>query len=211
MHAPQVGRARARLKLGDLQGVIADAHAVSVGFECLAAYDASPARRQNSAVARLLNRSASVPVEYRELEVDGVTDPRAPTYATGAVTTDGATPHSNQHAYPNRGSDTPAATRCEAQLMTAEAEGGRTAVDMINMLRGAYNLPHSLSTDPAEIEAQVREERRLELWIQGTGMADMLRWNEPFPAGADHHDRACGTGTCAPLPDPGRCCGPIIN
>lgn len=98
-----------------------------------------------------------------------------------------------------------------AQLMIAQVEGGRTAIGMISMLRGAYNLFHFSSTDPAEIEAQVREGRRRKLWIQGTRMADMLQWNEPFPTRAGHRRRAYGAGTCAPLPDPGRCCGRSIN
>jgi hypothetical protein len=95
--------------------------------------------------------------------------------------------------------------------MIAEAQGGQTAVDVINTLRatvgtlpwvtGLHNLPQFSSTDPAVIEATLHEERRRELWLHGTRLGDMLRWGEPFQQGNDHRGRAFFDNTCMPLPD----------
>jgi hypothetical protein len=85
--------------------------------------------------------------------------------------------------YTSRATPIPFATWKEAQLMIAEVEGGQTAVGIINTLRDFHSLPHFSSTDPTEIRNQVLEERRRELWLQGTRMGDMLRLGIPFPTG----------------------------
>ena len=202
INAAQVGRARARLNLGDAQGVLSDANAVPEGFVWFATYDASPSRRRNVVFDIFSGRSSSVPVEYQNLEVQGVADPRVQAHATGQLATDGVNQHWMQDKYPSRSADIPMASWREAQLMIAEVEGGQTAVNIINVLRDTYSLPNFSSTDAAEIEAQVQEERRRELWLQGARMGDMLRWNLPFATGVDHRGRAYGIGTCAPLPQP---------
>ncbi len=63
-------------------------------------------------------------------------------------------------------------------------------------------LPQFVSSDPAEIRAQVEEERRRELWLQGHRLGDMLRWGTPFPTGLDQRGRQYGSNTCIPIPDP---------
>lgn len=84
--------------------------------------------------------------------------------------------------------------------MIAEVEGGQRAVDIINTLRATHNLPKFASSDPAEIRRTVLEERRRELWLQGTRLGDMLRTNQPFLTGVDPRGGPYGDGTCLPFP-----------
>ena len=102
--------------------------------------------------------------------------------------------------------------------MIAEVSGGQTAVDIINDLRatvsdldfvdGAHpGLPAFASNDEAEISAQVWEERRRELFLQGTKIGDMLRLDIPgidtddFETGVNQRGNPYGPHTCYPLPD----------
>ena len=52
MTAAYIGRARARLNLGDATGVVADASTVPQGFEFVSTYDATPNRRTNKIYTR---------------------------------------------------------------------------------------------------------------------------------------------------------------
>ena len=200
--AAQIGRARARLNLGDASGVVADASLVPAGFEYFATYDLTPNRRQNRIASLFEGKSLSVPPQSRNLEVGGVADPRVIAINTGEIASDGVGEFWDQVKYADLASEIPLATWREAQLMIAEVSGGQTAVDIINALRATHSLPAFTSTVPADIEAQVHEERRRELWMQGHRMGDMLRWNEPFPSGFDHRGRAYNEeNTCMALPN----------
>lgn len=83
--------------------------------------------------------------------------------------------------------------------MIAEVEGGQTAVNIINRLRETFDLPPFSSTDEEEIRAQVREERRRELFLQGTRIGDKLRWNEPWATGVNQRGEPYSDRTCIPL------------
>ena len=213
MTAARIGRARARLNLGDGPGVVDDASQVlPVGFEFFSTYDLTPDRRQNRVVERFEGKNLSVPPESRNLDVGGVADPRVIAINTGEVANDGVGDFWDQGKWADRATGIPLATWREAQLMIAEVSGGQTAVDIINTLRATHSLPAFASSVPADIEAQVHEERRRELWMQGTRMGDMLRWNEPFPSGFDHRGRAYNTeNTCMALPNLERLGNPSIN
>ena len=189
-----VGRARANLHLGNLSEVIADASAVD--FEFVRNIDRSGINefrfnqvfhRSNEDLAYSVGNLQST---YREVEVDGVwtllvdgvPDPRVRSRDDG-IGANQFTPQYSQLKYLSRSDPIPFATWKEAQLMIAEVEGGGTAVDIINMLRDYHGLPHFASADPGAIRAQVLEERRRELWLQGVRMGDMLRLGIPFPTG----------------------------
>jgi hypothetical protein len=89
----------------------------------------------------------------------------------------------------------------EAQLIIAEVMGGQTAVDIVNVLHQRAGLPAFSSSDPAEIAAQVREERRRELFLEGHRINDLLRFGLPFPSGPHPiGGNVHGTTTCLPLP-----------
>ena len=100
-----------------------------------------------------------------------------------------------QNKYRENADPIPFATWREAQLMKAEALGGQDAVDIINLLRtnpaglhanidaSAWPLPtadYLAGASNAEIMEAVREERRRELFGQGTRAGDKIRWNEEF-------------------------------
>jgi hypothetical protein len=50
------------------------------------------------------------------------------------------------------------------------------------------------------IQAQVVEERRRALWLEGQRMNDMLRLHLPFASGTAPNGHKYGTQTCFPLP-----------
>jgi starch-binding outer membrane protein, SusD/RagB family len=201
VHLAHVGRARARLNLGDGPGAVADASVVPEGFVYHATYDTSPTRRQ-SLVEQLNGEWYTVHPDFRMLTVDGVPDPRVPTEKMDRLTQTGAE-WWEQRKFADSGTDIPFASWREAQLMIAEVEGGQIAVDVINRLRDTYALPHFDSADSAEIRAQVLEERRRELWIQGTKIGDDLRTGEYQNWDTEGHPlgRTYGTETCIPIPD----------
>src|SRR5690606_32827694 len=196
-----VGRARARLNLGDAAGVVEDASQVDEGFVRYATASSTTGRRYNTVyVQNNEGRAVSIAPEYRGLTVDGVPDPRVRLEHYGEGTGfDNLTDMWGQTKYMSRGSPMPFSTWREAQLMIAEVEGGQTAVNIINRLRETFDLPPFSSTDEAEIRAQVREERRRELFLQGTRIGDKLRWNEPWATGVNQRGEPYSDRTCIPL------------
>ena len=198
-----VGRARARLHLGDHAGVLADAGQVDEGFVRNATYSDASSRRWNK-----LFEFGSVPEQDRDLEVDGVIDPRVTAVFTGEEATLRLLPIWTQQKYTARSSPIPFSSWREAQLMMAEVEGGQAAVDIINELRatvadlpwvtGDHDLPEFVSADPDEIREQVLEERRRELWLTGNRLGDMLRLGLPFPTGQNPRGHLYEDNTCIP-------------
>ena len=128
----------------------------------------------------------------------GVDDPRVPIIydPDGALEGRiGSFRMRRQQKYTARADPIPFATWREAQLMKAEALGGQEAIDIINTLRtnpaglpmriddSAWPLPtadYLIGASDAEIMEAVREERRRELFMQGTRGGDKLRWNESW-------------------------------
>lgn len=216
-----VGRARTRLNLGNTGGVVEDASQVDRGFVRYADLDITD-DRLNNRVFNYVNRNqgnSSVHTDYRNLVVDGMPDPRVPLEHLADVQPfDGVSELWIQHKYTDLGSDIPFASWREAQLMIAEVSGGQTAVNIINDLRATVSeldfvdsahpgLPAFASSDDAEIRAQVWEERRRELFLQGTKIGDMLRLDIPgvdtddFETGVNQRGNPYGPHTCYPLPD----------
>jgi starch-binding outer membrane protein, SusD/RagB family len=198
----RVGRARAKLNLGDGAGVLEDAGAVSEGFVRYADRTPTSPQTQNVIYDETRDNSIAVTATYLDLKVDGLPDPRVPVRHVGfGIGADGLTDVWAQLKYTTLGDDIPFASWREAQLMIAEVQGGQTAVDIINGLRATHNLPSFSSDDPAAIRAQVLEERRRELWLQGTRLGDMLRNDIPFTTGLTPKLEPYGTLTCIPLPE----------
>lgn len=191
LNAAYVGRARARLNMGNNpSGVVEDASKVPLNFRFVATYDASPFRRTNKIHRRsnvgeeiMPDRSylnLTVAADGRLTVNDGVPDPRVVLVELAKKEPRGVLRFRQQGKYLSDDADIPFATGREAQLMIAEARGGQTAVNIINTLRATHGLPRFSSSDPAEITATLREERRRELWMQGTRAGDMLRWGTAF-------------------------------
>lgn len=229
-----LGRARVRFAQRDLQGAAADAGQVQPGFTAWVTRDGNVrprwnqvfqhhTRNQYSTVADTVwhqgqmvspgYRNAAIDAQGNTTHGDGVPDPRVPVEFTGGVGQDGVTPHWIQTKYPAHSSDIPLARWAEAQLILAEVEGGQQAVDRINGLRDVHGLPHFQASDPATIQAQIREERRREFFYEGRFHADKLRYDLWFPRGEgfNHKGMAYGTTTCLPLADAERVNNPNLN
>jgi len=215
-----MGRARARLDQNNLTGADEDAKQVPPGFVYNATADISNGVRTNRVYQQFNLHVASVTPQFIGLTVptaDGgtVPDTRIADSATGRNGADAKTPMTASNKYPTGATPIPIGSYAEAQLIIAEAEGGQTAVSIINNLRVAAGLPGAFqSSDPDVIKAQVIAERSRELYLQGTRLYDMRRLNLPLvpPAGADYlHGGTYGTQVCLPLPDVERNSNPNIT
>jgi starch-binding outer membrane protein, SusD/RagB family len=195
------GRARVRMNLGQHEAAAQDAAQIPEGFVRYAEHSTVEDVRENRVWGVVNHAQAmSVTTEYRDLDVDGVPDPRVPVLDTGGPGQDGVTRSWVQLKYPAADSWTPIASWEEAQLIIAEAEGGQVAVDIINRLRDEWGLPHFSSGDPDEILEQVVEERKRQLFAEGHRLNDMLRHDIPFPGPTDHQGATYGPMTCMFLP-----------
>ena len=210
-----VGKARALLNLGRKTEAAAAAKQVPQGFVHNAAYSTSTPRRSNRVYLNShSNKYTAVHEAYRDLMVGDVPDPRvALQYTPGSVGHDNFTALYLQRKYPAATTPIPMATWREAQLIVAEAELGQSAVDRINALRTFHQLPQytpASVSDDAAILAQVIEERRRELFLEGHRLGDKLRYGIPFPTGLNHKNEAYGPITCMPLPESERLSNPNI-
>jgi hypothetical protein len=200
-----VGRARVLLNLGRKADAAAAAKQVPAGFVFNATYSTANPRRQNRVfLNNQQNRYVTFPAEYRGLTVGGVADTRVRIDGPTGLGQDAKTPFYSQAKYPAANSPIPIATWREAQLIVAEAELGQSAVDRINALRDLARLPRYAPANVADnqaILAQVIEERRRELFLEGHRLSDMLRFRIPFPTGLNHLGEPYGPTTCLPLPD----------
>lgn len=208
-----VGRARTRLNLGNPAGALADARLVTADYVRNATASTIASRRENRVVEQNNNSQAvSVGPTYRALEFGGVADPRVRVTDTGRNATDGTRIWA-QNKYSGLAAPLPIATWDEAQLIIAEVEGGQTAVDIINMFHARAGLPAFSATDPAAIRAQVIQERRRELFLEGHHLGDVIRYGlsltpatgTPFAKGGTY-----GSTTCLPLPNIERLNNPAI-
>jgi hypothetical protein len=122
-----------------------------------------------------------------------------------------------QNKYADLATGIPLATWDEAQLIIAEVQGGQTAVNIINMFRARAKLPLFASADPAAIRAQVIEERRRELFLEGHHLGDIIRYDLPltpapgaaFAKGGQYGPE--GNELCLPLPNIERFNNPLIG
>jgi len=217
-----VGRARAALGRGDRATAMADAQQVTdPSFVLNATYSGATARRENSIWVSLFRGGfATIDDPFRSVTVPGpvgsIPDPRVPvakrTAAAGDVRGhDGVTLIFATAKYPAISSPIAIAKWAEAQLIVAEVQGGQVAVDLINGLRHRAGLSAASDVSggtAAAIQAQVVEERRRELFLDGHRLGDMIRSQLPLypPAGRPFTPETAkggvyGSQVCFPLPD----------
>ena len=213
LNAAYAGRARVRLYQHNAAGAIADAQLVPAGFVFNAAMDATNARRFNH-VFQAISTAGTATVEptARALATEnGQVDPRSAMVLLKTTPADGV----NQIYIPakyNAASLTagealpmPIARYAEAQLVLAEAEGGQSAVDIINAMRAAVNLnPYTGATDAASITALIASERQRVLFLEGFRGFDIERLNLPLvPAAGSAYLQGgvYGATICLPVPD----------
>jgi hypothetical protein len=219
LNAAYVGRARVRLYQGNTAGAIADAQLVPKGFVFNASTDASDGggRRANRVYAAT-QQVGDYTVEPAALNLkteNGEADPRAAIVTTTTRPADSKSviyvpaKYSSGPTQNNTVGDAiplPIARYEEAQLILAEAQGGTTAVTIINALRAAVPLkPYTGPTDATSIKSLVIDERRRTLFVEGFRNYDLQRFNLTLnPAVGSTYPRvggSYGSTTCLPLPD----------
>ncbi len=203
-----LGRARARLGLGNLPGAAEDAALIPEGFLVEATYSGTRTRRENRVftfVSLFLNGTVDVP--FRDLTFDGVPDPRVTVIDAETVGADNVTPIFLPAKYPGFDSPIPVARWEEAQLILAEAAVAAGdvagAVGIINTLHANAGLPPYAGGTPDEVMSQIIEERRRELFLEGHRLGDIIRYGLPlFPAPGTpfYVGGEFGTQVCFPLP-----------
>jgi starch-binding outer membrane protein, SusD/RagB family len=202
-----VGRARARLDMGDAAAAKADADLVPPDFVYYASA-ASRADRQHNRVFDASNpisgSSASVDTQYYRMH-----DPRVPVDSTGR-TTGRRVLFFAQTKYTSADTPIPIASGKEAQLISAEGDiaAGQyhDAVLKMNAIRAdRYSMaPYAGPEDEASVRALLVEERRRDLFLEGQRLGDVQRFNvalKPAPGAAFVFGGTYGTTTCLPLPD----------
>jgi starch-binding outer membrane protein, SusD/RagB family len=213
-----VGRARARLNIGDYAGARADAALVPSGFVRNVSASDATLRRQNRITAEnsVTNRNQSIGEPYRSMN-----DTRVPVVQTNLFSAH--TPpiqHYYQTKYPNTATPIPLATWEEAQLIIAEADI-RGSVNLANALlilnasrtRGGQPVPFAGVTE-AEYLAELIDQRRRELFLESHHLGDILRYGIPVQPAAgspSHFGGPYGDQICMPLPSVERQSNPLIT
>lgn len=204
------GRARANFDLGNNAAALEDAQRIPEGFEYVMTASGTNSRRSNrifvqSGPGAAGGSSLSVAEPYRNLEWQGVPDPRVVAIDAGS-NDDAGRPRFWQGKYESLDDPIPIASWDEMQLIIAEIEGGQTAVDIINAFHARAGLPAFDATglSEAEILEHVVEERRRELWLEGHRFHDIRRLNlelTPEPGTPHRRGGLYGSTRCFPLPD----------
>jgi starch-binding outer membrane protein, SusD/RagB family len=209
-----LGRARAKLNLGDYPGAKTDAAQVPSGYvRLVSASDAAP-RRQNRITSEnsSANRSLSVGQPYRSMG-----DARVPVTATTLTSATGVV-HYYQTKYPTTATPLPLATYEEAQLIIAEADirAGSlvTALPILQASRTRGGQGVFAGVTQAEYLAELIDQRRRELFAESHHLGDVLRYNialTPAAGTAYHFGGTYASQVCLPLPSAERLNNPLIG
>ena len=220
LHFAQLGRARAYLDLGDLANAATDAAEIPEGFVVSVNTDAADVRRQNLVYIHLTQGGfSSVDPSFRNVMWDSVPDPRVATTDMGVKGTDGHTQLWAANKYATITAPMPVAKWAEAQLILAEAAVAANqlsdAESIINALHTRAGIPvyDATGASQEEVMAQVIEERRRELFLEGHRLGDIRRYELPLvpaPGSTYINGGSYGDQRCFPLPDVERIHNPNI-
>ncbi len=219
-----LGRARTLLDLGQPAAAATDAAKIPAGFVVNMSTDAVNVRRENWVFASINIGPPYSTVEpiSRGLTVNGAPDPRVAVTNTGKAGTTSGTQVWTVDKYPALNTPIPITRWAEAQFIIADAKLAANdiagAVAAINAVRATHpGLPAYDATGQtlAQVQTQLVEERRRELFLEGHRLGDLRRYNLPFlplagtpyPGGGGVY----GTQTCFPLPDVERINNPNIS
>ncbi len=212
-----MGRARARLGRGDLQGARDDASLVTSTFLYQVTASSASTRRQNRAWAQSSSgfHLTSVSSLYRSMA-----DPRVP-FADAHDNAAWGTPIFIQLKYPAAGSPFRLASGSEAKLIIAEvdiatatAASLQNAQAIVNSFRARGNQPALTSLDADTLRVALIDQRRREFFLESQHLGDLIRFNvTPTPAAGTRHPNGYfyGTQLCLPLPDVERQNNPVLQ
>lgn len=207
-----VGRARARQDQNNMTGARADAVLVPANFVFNATTSAVSGRRNNRVYneSNTLGVSSSVGARYRTLN-----DPRVPVQNLNRPNSLGVQAWA-QLKYTSAVAPIPLATGDEAQLIIAEADAASNsanALSIINAFRAKGNQgAYAGATDATSLKNEVIDQRRRALFLTGTHLGDIVRYNltltpasgTNYPAGSQFGTQRCtgsDTRLGLPLPD----------
>jgi hypothetical protein len=227
LNLARVGRARARLNQAVVDNAVVnatkfaeareDAAAVPPGFVYNMTASGTNNRRENRVWDEnnaTFTPSSTVGLHYRNLN-----DPRVPVRDLGRQAGGTRVPLWLQLKYPAASSPIPIASYDEAQLIVAEVDAANpatagNAVIIIDNFRipngqGAYTGP----VTPAALKAEIIDQRRRELFLEGQHLGDVIRYSIPlrpdpnttFPGGGTYQNQVC-----MPLPDVERLNNPSV-
>ena len=215
-----LGRARTELNLGNSADAATDAAQIPLGFEVDIDHDATATRRQNLVFIQTLQGAfASVDTSIQN-RYAADHDPRIAVTDTHQLGSDGATEIFSANKDAVATAPQALAKYSEAQLIIAENDantgdlnGAKTIINALRTAAGqpAFN-PGSL-TLPVVI-AEIVEQRRRELFLEGHRMGDIRRLGLPLsPAtGAPYVSGGTyGDQSCFPLPNVERINNPNLG
>lgn len=209
--AALVGIARAHLQAGRDAEAAAAAAQVDPGFVYEFRYvdDAANRGRVGNNVWNFTTsrQSLVVPPEYRDIADAG--DTRIKYDDSGRLAQDSELQFYRQLKFPGYGVNIRLASGLEARYIIAEATGSmQDQLDLINERRAVGGQGTFSSSDPAEVFAELMEQRARDFWLEGKKMGDYRRNGHavPYviPDNAQYYKPGVGTmgdQQCWPVPD----------
>jgi hypothetical protein len=217
-----LGRARTLLDLGQAAAAAVDAAKIPAGFVLTASADAINARRINQ-VFISINQSAwsTVDASFRGLTINGAPDPRVAVTNTGLTGTVATAQIWTANKYSALSTEMPIARWAEAQFIIADAKlvasdipGAVAAINAVRASRAGVPAYDATGQSAAQVLAQLVEDRRRELFLEGHRLGDLRRYNLPMqPLAGTTYPASSGTygaQSCFPLPDVERINNPSI-
>jgi starch-binding outer membrane protein, SusD/RagB family len=218
-----VGRARVLANTGNLSAAATDAALVPATFVYNFAAGGTDVRRQNFMFLHSAqNSQSSIDPSFRAVTLNGAPDPRV---AVTNTNRNGTAPGtviwtSNKHA--TLTTAMPIAKYAEAQLIIAEAKvaandltGAAAAINAARNTRTGMPQYDATGQTAAQVRAQIIEERRRELFLEGHRLGDIRRFQLPLnPAAGTAYTTGGGNygdQSCFPLPDVEKINNPNIS
>ena len=218
-----VGRARVLANTGNLAAAATDASLVPPTFVYNFLAGGTDTRRQNFVFLHgAQNSQSSIDPSFRAVTLNGAPDPRVAVTNTNRNGTAPGTQiwTSNKHA--SLTTAMPIAKYAEAQLIIAEAKlatndlaGAAAAINAARNTRTGMPQYDVTGQTAADVRAQIIEERRRELFLEGHRLGDIRRFQVPLnPAPGTAYTTGGGTYgdlSCFPLPDVEKINNPNIS
>ncbi len=217
-----LGRARTLLDLGNAAAAGTDAATIAPTFVVNMSTDAINIRRENfSFVSINQNTFSTVDPSFRGLTVNGAPDPRVAVTNSGKNGTAPGVQLWTPDKYSALGTVMPIARYAEAQLIVAEAKvvagdlnGAATAINNVRATHPGLPTFSAAGLAASDVLAQIIEERRRELFLEGHRLGDIRRYSIALsPAAGSAYTTGGGTygsQSCFPLPDVERINNPSI-